>query len=144
MTEPVEVVQARAEQARELAAHRTALLQTGVFTVAELAAVRGQDEARTRMWLARRIGDRALITVTQDGEQLVPAFQLTAAAEPRPELQPLFEVLVGADLGGWATWTWTTMPSAWLSGERPVDVALSDPPRARRSAERFAWAPSGA
>jgi hypothetical protein len=144
VTDPVEAMRARAKQARRLAAHRTTLLQTGAFTVAELAAVRGQDEARTRMWLARQIGDRALITVTHDGERLVPAFQLTAAGDPRPELQPLLEVLVGADLGDWATWTWLTTPSAFLSGERPVDVAVSNPPRARRSAERFAWAPSGA
>ncbi|UOY03726.1 hypothetical protein [Blastococcus sp. PRF04-17] len=140
MTGPRSAMQARAAQRRR-AALRQALLETRAFSVVELARRRGQPEAATRLWLARRLGDQRLFTVPHDGQELVPAFQPTGPGEdlePRPELQPLLVVLAGADLGGWTIWTWLTQPSGLLSGQRPVDVAVIDPTRAHRAAERFA------
>ena len=135
---------AGAAQSRRLAAHREALLRSGAYTVAELSALRGEDPATTRLWLAQHLGDRSLFVVRPGGDQLVPAVLLTEAGEPRPELRPLLEVLVDANgLGGWSIWTWLTAPSPLLSGERAVDVAASDPHRARSAAERFAWTQPG-
>jgi hypothetical protein len=136
---------AGAAQARRLAAHREALLRSGTYTVAELSALRGEDLATTRLWLAQQLGDRSLFVVLHGEDQLVPAVLLTEAGQPRPELRPLLEVLADAGgLGGWSIWTWLTAHSPLLSGERAVDVAASDPHRARSAAERFAWPHSGA
>jgi Protein of unknown function (DUF2442) len=129
-----------AVQAQRLAAHRSRLLATGWLTVAELAARRGDaDVAATGAWLATRLLARELIVVTgPDGNLVVPAFQLTEAGDPRPELGPLLSALRAAGIGGWAAWTWLTSPSSLLSGDLPEQVAISDPARAVRVAARFA------
>jgi hypothetical protein len=73
----------------------------------------------------------------------VPAFQITAAGEPRPELRPLLQELLVTGIGGWAAWTWLTAPGSVLSGEVPEQVTATDPARALRAATRFAAGAAG-
>jgi hypothetical protein len=73
----------------------------------------------------------------------VPAFQIAAAGEPRPELRPLLQELLVTSIGGWAAWTWLTARSSLLSGEVPEQVTATDPARALRAATRFAAGAEG-
>jgi len=111
-------------------------------SVAELARRRGEDLADTRMWLARQVGDRALITVPHDGPAIVPAFQFTAVGALRPKLRPLLDALVAGGGDGWQLWTWPSSPSSLLSGGVPDEVVRTQRERAP-PAQRFA-APTAA
>jgi hypothetical protein len=82
---------------------------------------------------ARRL-ERALLALPLPNRSIVvPAFQLTDAGEPRPELHPLLEQLLLARINGWAVWTWLTHPSSLLSGDVPERVAVTDPERGAAS-----------
>ena len=95
-------------------------------------------------WVYGQLRKRALIALeTPDGTIAVPTFQVTATGELRPKLRPLLEVLLGARLGGWATWAWLTSPNSFLAGEVPEQVAASDPVWALRVATRFVAAANG-
>ena len=126
-------------------AERAQLLAGEWLSLAELAARRGEaDVAAVGGWVYGQLRQRALIALeTPDRTIAVPASQVTATGEPRPELCPLLEVLLGARLGGWAAWAWLTSPSSFLAGEVPEQVAASDPGRALRAATRFVTAADG-
>ena len=128
-------------QAQRLAAHRDALLATPVYTHESLQQVRGDArESSTRTWLSRRKDARELFTVKHDGRTIIPAFQLDANGEPRPELQPILQTLIDAGVQSWALWRWLTTPTSLLSGEIPEQLVRSDPQRVLRAAQRFAAA----
>ncbi|MCI4674421.1 hypothetical protein [Candidatus Mycolicibacterium alkanivorans] len=128
-------------QAQRLAAHRDALLATPAYTHESLQQVRGDArESSTRTWLSRRKDARELFTVKHDGRTIIPAFQLDANAEPRPELQPVLQTLIDAGVQSWALWTWLTAPTSLLSGEIPEQLVRSNPQRVLRAAQRFAAA----
>jgi hypothetical protein len=130
-------------QAQRLAIHRDALLATPLYTHGSLRELRGDArESSTRTWLSRRKAERKVFTVTHNGRTLIPAFQLGDRGEPRPELQPLFAVLQGGGVQGWALWTWLTSPTSLLSGAVPDQLVLTAPERVLRAAERFAAAPA--
>jgi hypothetical protein len=130
------------DQERRLAAHRTDLLATGWLTLTELAARRGEEDvSAVGAAAAAELLDQALIVVpAPDRSLVVPAFQLTAAGHPRPELRPLLKKLLAARIDGWAAWTWLTSPSNLLAGDVPERVAASAPDRAMRAAADFAAA----
>ncbi len=126
------------EQPRRQAADRARLLASGALTLTELAARRGDlDVGLTGSWVAARLLERALIALDpRDGTIRVPTFQVTAAGDPRPELRPLLEELLGR-VDGWTAWAWLTSPSGLLDGDVPEQVAVTDPARALRAAGRF-------
>lgn len=126
-------------QAQRLASRRDALLATPVYTHESLQQMRGDArESSTRTWLARRRQARELFTVKHDGRTIIPAFQLDADGEPRPELQPVLQPLIDAGVQGWALWTWLTSPTSLLSGQTPEQLVRSNPQRVLRAAQRFA------
>lgn len=126
-------------QAQRLAAHRNALLATPAYTYKSLQQVRGDaKESSTRTWLSRRRDARELFTVSHGGRTIIPAFQFDAAAEPRPELQPVLAKLIDAGVQSWALWTWLTAPTPLLSGEVPEQLVRSNSQRVLRAAQRFA------
>jgi len=133
---------APATAGQALIAHREALLATGVLTHADLQRRRGDPTpAATRAWVSRQRRAGHLIAVTHHGRTLVPAFQLRPDGSPRPELLPLTGALDAAGVRGWTAFTWLTQPSAYLSGAVPHEVALREPERALRAAQRFAQLP---
>ena len=70
----------------------------------------------------------------------MPAFQLTEAGEPRPDLLPVLEPLLAARMDPWRAWAWLTQPAALLGGQVP-ERAAADPAEAdvvRRAAVRLA------
>ena len=130
-------------QAQRLATHRDALLATPVLTYDTLQALRGDPkESSTRTWFARRRADHAVFAVTHNGRTIIPAFQLDQLGQPRPELQPMLDVLLTGGIDGWPLWTWLTSPSSWLSGQTPETVAKTAPQRAMTAATRFAVPPA--
>ena len=130
-------------QAQRLAAHRDALLATPVLTYDTLQLLRGDPkESSTRTWFARRRADRAVFAVTHHGRTIIPAFQLDQLGQPRPELQPMLDVLLTSGIDGWPLWTWLTSPTSLLSGQTPESVARRAPQRALTAAARFAVPPA--
>jgi hypothetical protein len=130
-------------QAQRLAAHRDALLATPVLTYDTLQLLRGDPkESSTRTWFARRRADRAVFAVTHHGRTIIPAFQLDQLGQPRPELQPMLDVLLTSGIDGWPLWTWLTSPTSLLSGQTPESVARKAPQRALTAAARFAVPPA--
>ena len=112
---------AAVEQARLVRQARARLLDQGVVTYEMVADGRGIEQAAARKW-ASRAGDR-LITVTQDGQTLIPSFQLDAALLLREKVGDANERLAAFGLDGWGVWDWWSTPNSWLDGQRPVDVA---------------------
>ena len=124
-----------------LATHRNALLATPTYTHESLQQVRGvAKESSARTWLSRRRDARELFTVSHGGRTIIPAFQFDAAAEPRPELEPVLQTLIDAGVQSWALWTWLTASTPLLSGEVPEQLARSNPQRVLCAAQRFAAA----
>ena len=130
-------------QAQRLASHRDALLATPVLTYDTLRLLRGEPkESSTRTWFARRRAGHAVFAVTHNGRTLIPAFQLDQFGQPRPELQPMLDVLLHGGVDGWQLWTWLTSPTSLLSGQTPETAARTAPERAMTAAARFAVPPA--
>jgi hypothetical protein len=126
-------------QARRLASQRDALLATPVLTYKSLRELRGDaKESTTRTWVARKRARRSLFVVAHGGRTLIPAFQMDARGEPRPELQPLLATLLDHRVDSWPLWTWLTSSTSLLSGEIPEVTARTAPARALNAASRFA------
>jgi hypothetical protein len=125
-----------------LTVDRAELLATEWLTLTELAARRGDPEVGpTGAWVAGQLRAGALIAVPADDRSIVvPAFQVTATGEPRPDLLPLLSALAGEGLDGWTRWAWLTRPADELGGAVPERMASADPDRALQAAQRFAAA----
>lgn len=126
-------------QAQRLASRRDALLATPTYFYSSLAVVRGaRKESSVRTSIARQRERCEVFDVSHDGRTILPAFQFDSAGQPRPELQPLIEILSTAGVVDWALWAWLTTPSNYLSGGVPEKIAATSLERATRAAERFA------
>lgn len=122
------------EAARRRAQLRTQLLSTGAFTYADLALGRGQKPTAVRQWVRRARARRELFTVENREETFVPALLLDEDLSPRPEFQPVIEVLTEAGEDGWGLWAWLAFPSPWLGGAVPAEVLHSEPQRVAAAA----------
>lgn len=110
-------------QLRRQATVRAALLASETLDYAGVAALRGVSENTARFAVHKAAQRRALLVVQQDGATLVPAFQLTAAGELRPELGAVLEPLLASGMDAWQVWTWLTQPAGLLGGGVPHEVA---------------------
>lgn len=123
------------------------LLTSPWHTYESLARLRGASVERTRFAVHKAAGLHRLLVVTGPPGAMVPAFQLDAAGEPRPELAPLLEPLLGAGMDGWRAWAWLTRPAALAAGLVPEQAAGSQDPAdvdvVRRAAQRLARTLSG-
>lgn len=127
-------------QAAHLARVRRDLLDSDWYTYESLADLRGTSVDATRFAVTRAAAEHRLLVVETELAMLVPAFQLTDAGDPRPELAPLLEPLLAARTDPWRTWGWLVQPAALLGGEVPARAAL-DPdlaPSAAHAARRMA------
>ena len=120
---------------------REALLATPTYTYGTLAEVRGTEVNATRFRIHKWAGAHRLLVVAPEGRTLVPAFQLTADGEPRPELVPVLEPLLVARMDPWRAWAWLTQPAGLLGGQVPQEAVADDADDAdvvRRAAVRLA------
>jgi hypothetical protein len=132
------VPHATVEQARRLAALRTALLRGGAFPTSAIARARGMTPNNARQWISRHRKSNRLFTVTYEGETLVPAFLLDSGLEPKPEIREAIKALREAGEDGWSLWAWFASPSPWLGGRVPIEVLATDPERVAESARQRA------
>lgn len=102
---------------------REALLASDWFTYETLAELRGASLESTRFAVHKAGGAHRLLVVAADERVLVPAFQLTALGEPRPDLAPVLGSLLAARMDPWRAWAWLTQPAALLGGLVPERAA---------------------
>ena len=126
---------------------RGELLASPWFTYETLAELRRATLEATRFAVHKAAQDHRLLVVAADERTLVPAFQLTAEGEPRPELAAVLEPLLAARMDPWRAWAWLTQPAGLLGGQVP-EQAAADPATADlvaraavRLAERVAATP---
>src|SRR6478672_1945977 len=77
---------------------RQELLASPWFTYESLAAQRGASVEATRFAVHKAGNERRLLVVPSGEQSIVPAFQLTADGEPRPELAPVLAPLLAAGM----------------------------------------------
>ena len=118
---PVGLVQI-ARQARV----REELLASPWFTYETLADLRGTTVNATRFAVVKAASEHRLLVVAEGERSLVPAFQLDAAGQIRPDLAPVLRPLLAAGMDPWRAWGWLTQPAALLGGGVP-EQAAADP-----------------
>lgn len=72
------------------------------------------------------------------GTTLIPKTQLTSDGQLNGRVTALVKPLIASGLDEWSIWAWLTSSTGLLSGEVPVEVAIQEPARAVRAAERYA------
>ena len=98
---------------------------TAVTTSQYVAALRerglSEEGARARI---KRDRDRKcrLITVTHDGEAILPSFQLDIAFEHRELAGNVVHALRGAGWGPWEIWDWAETPNPWIGRRTPAEA----------------------
>jgi hypothetical protein len=105
---------------------RDQLLATRWFTYETLAELRGASLEATRFAVHKAAQTHRLLVVATEERTLVPAFQLTAEGEARPDLVAVLEPLLAARMDPWRVWAWLTQPAALLGGQVP-EQAAADP-----------------
>lgn len=114
---------AAVERARLVNAARAGLLRShGAVTFDMLAEATGRTPGAVRQWVNRRVRSGRLITVTHDGNTLVPTFQLTDAFDVDERIAALVQDLTAAGMSSWAVWDWFVTPNTWLDGASPLDA----------------------
>ena len=124
--------------AQRSAEARLALVsEHGAWTAAELAERAGSTASnRSALASSWRATGRA-IGVEWNGRLVFPAFQFTAAGQPRPELASILMHLRSAGLDDWQAALWFVSPTGWLDDRRPVDVLDQDPGAVEAAAAHF-------
>ena len=119
---------------------RRELLASPWFTYETLAELRGAELNATRFAVHKAASTHRLLVVPIEERSVVPAFQLGADGELRPELVGVLEPLLTARMDPWRAWAWLTQPAALTFGQAPERLA-ADPESADlviRAAERLA------
>lgn len=127
-------------QLRRQVAVRARLVASRTLDYAGLAELRGISENAARFAVHKDASRHRLLLVPQQGEVLIPAFQLTERGELRDELAPVLEPLLAAGMDPWQVWAWLTHPAGLLGGMVP-EQAAADPEEAaivRHAAVRLA------
>jgi hypothetical protein len=139
-SEPRHAVPVQLVQLARRARVREQLLASPWFTYETLAEVRGASVDATRFAVHKAHGEHRLLLAAADERTLVPAFQLTAGGEVRPELVPVLQALLGARMDPWDAWAWLTAPAALLGGLVPERAAAdpADGDLVRHAANRLA------
>ena len=118
---PLQLIQV-ARQARL----RAELVTTATFDYESLAALRRTSVDATRFMIHKSASLHRLLVIGDHRDVIVPAFQLTPAGDPRPDLEPVLMPLLAAGMDPWKAWIWLTQPAALLGGLVP-EQAAADP-----------------
>ncbi len=97
---------------------------TAVTTAQYVAALAergvGEEAARTRIKRDRKAG--RLITLTHEGEAIIPTFQLGRDFEHRRLASDAVHALLAAGDGPWDIWDWAESRNPWLGRRTPADA----------------------
>ena len=80
----------------------------------------GEEAARTRVKRDRKAG--RLITLTHEGEAIIPTFQLGRDFEHRRLAGDAVHALLAAGYGPWDIWDWAESRNPWLGRRTPADA----------------------
>lgn len=98
---------------------------TAITTTQYVAALKergiGTEGARARI-KRDRDGKRRLITVSHEGEAIVPSFQLQADFEHCPLAGDVVYQLREAGWGPWEIWDWAETPNVWIGRRTPAEA----------------------
>ncbi|NPC96489.1 hypothetical protein [Nocardioides sp. zg-DK7169] len=128
-SEPEHAVPVPLLQLAQRARVRGQLLASRWFTYESLAEQRGSSVDAARFSIHKAASQHRLLILTEAERVLVPAFQLDAEGQVRPELLPVLEPLLAARMDPWTAWGWLTRPAALLGGLVP-EQAAADPDEA--------------
>ena len=119
---------------------REELLASGWLDYEDLAELRRTSVNATRFAVHKAAEQHRLLVVSTEQRTVVPAFQLDATGETRPELVPVLQPLLAAGMDPWRAWAWLTQPAALLGGLVPEQAALDaeDAALVRHAAVRLA------
>ena len=81
----------------------------------------GAEGARARI-KRDRDGKRRLITVTHEGQAIVPTFQLQPDFEHHPLAGDVVHALREAGWGPWEIWDWAETPNVWIGRRTPAEA----------------------
>ena len=84
----------------------------------------GAEAARTRIERDRKAG--RLITLTHEGETIIPTFQLGHDFEHRRLAGDAVHTLLAAGYGPWDIWNWAESRNPWLGRRTPADALRAD------------------
>ena len=100
---------------------------TAVTTGQYVAALgeRGISAEGARARVKRGREKRRLVTVTHDGESIIPVFQLGPDFEHRPAAGDAVAALREAGWGPWEIWDWAETPNPWIGRRTPAEAIRS-------------------
>lgn len=97
---------------------------TAVTTAQYVAALAerglGEEAARTRIKRDRKA--RRLVTVSHDGEAIIPTFQLESDFEHSRLAADAVKALLAAGYGPWDIWDWAESRNPWIGRRTPSDA----------------------
>lgn len=76
------------------------------------------EGARARIKRDRDKG--RLITLTHEGESIIPTFQLQADFDHHPAAGDVVHALLAAGYGPWDIWDWAETPNPWIGRRTPA------------------------
>ena len=107
-----------------------ALLTSGTaVTTSQYVAALGERGIGSEAARARIKRDRArghFITLSHEGESIIPTFQLREDFDHSPAAADVVAVLLGAGYGPWDIWDWVEAPNPWIGRRRPADAIRAD------------------
>lgn len=83
----------------------------------------GPEGARARIKRDRDKG--RFITVTFEGQSVIPTFQLHLDFDHRREAGDAVAALLSAGYGPWDIWDWAETPNAWIGRRTPAEAILA-------------------
>ena len=83
----------------------------------------GQRAARTRIKRDRKA--RRLITLSHEGEAIIPTFQLGSDVDHRRLAVDAVHTLLATGYGPWGIWDWAESRNPWLGRCTPADAIRS-------------------
>ncbi len=102
------------------------LLTSGTaITISQYVAAlkeRGISEEGARAEIERVRNRERLITVTQEGEAVIPVFQFESDFEHRELAGDVVAALREAGWGPWEIWDWAETPNGWIGQRTPANV----------------------
>ncbi len=129
--------------------HRNAVARTefldefGALTSEQVAQLLGSRAKNARATASRLVAQGAIFSVEVASRRVFPGFQFSpATGAVRPQVGEVLANLPAALRStDWQLALWWTTPSAWLDGQRPVDVLDTAPARVVKAAaqERESW-----
>lgn len=120
VVEPV-LDHAALENARLVNRARAQLLRSGTaVTVDAVADALGKMPDTVRRWAARQRRAGRLVTVTHDGQALIPSAQLDESLDVDDGVAELVGRCVAHGMDGWSIWHWLETANSWLDGGTPA------------------------